>query len=362
MNISKIEDWWVRCMNSLFVKRRKYIPKITPYTCYGNQEEVKILCRVVLGNPKPKPSILHRGFRTLFTAQAPGVRVKIRLGEVEKEFVTDRGGYVNEWVKIESVDKKLKKGWHDIEFELAEDYELPRKFIPEKNRSVDYDKQKCIIPVEKFHDIKTSKILIIGKKQKMGIISDLDDTVLVSQVPKIFMAMWTVLGSSPHKRKHVPGMPELFDKLREKFPNIATFFLSATPWNFFPATRKFLAKHNFPFAPLILRDLGPNSQGKFEHADTVKNAAIDELFSKFPNMKWILIGDDGQKDPMIYRRTAKMYPGKIVAIFIRQMSVGEKLVDASTWFNFDNEKNSYVPIFYSADGFGLSRAIENLEA
>ena len=43
----------------------------------------------------------------------------------------------------------------------------------------------------------------------------------------------------------------------------------------------------------------------------------------FPDMKFILIGDDGQKDPTTYATIARRYPGRVLAIGIRQLSPRE---------------------------------------
>ncbi len=39
-------------------------------------------------------------------------------------------------------------------------------------------------------------------------------------------------------------------------------------------------------------------------------------------MKWILVGDDGQRDPYIYNGFAVRYPDNVAAIVIRNLTVG----------------------------------------
>ena len=46
-------------------------------------------------------------------------------------------------------------------------------------------------------------------------------------------------------------------------------------------------------------------QHKLEYAE--------QLMADFPDMKFILIGDDGQKDPTTYATIARRYPGPTVA-------------------------------------------------
>ena len=40
-------------------------------------------------------------------------------------------------------------------------------------------------------------------------------------------------------------------------------------------------------------------------------------------MKFILVGDDGQKDPTTYATIARRYPGRVLAIVIRELSPRE---------------------------------------
>ena len=45
--------------------------------------------------------------------------------------------------------------------------------------------------------------------------------------------------------------------------------------------------------------------------------------SDFPDMKFILVGDDGQRDPTTYATIARRYPGRVLAIAIRQLTPRE---------------------------------------
>ena len=45
----------------------------------------------------------------------------------------------------------------------------------------------------------------------------------------------------------------------------------------------------------------------------------------YPGMKFILIGDSGQKDPEIYSEEVKRYPNRVPAIYIRDVGIPEKL-------------------------------------
>ena len=44
----------------------------------------------------------------------------------------------------------------------------------------------------------------------------------------------------------------------------------------------------------------------------------------YPNLEYVLLGDDSQKDPYLYERIVKIFPQNIKAIYIRQTSRRKK--------------------------------------
>ena len=53
---------------------------------------------------------------------------------------------------------------------------------------------------------------------------------------------------------------------------------------------------------------------------------LQRLAERFPHVKWILIGDDGQHDPQIYSGFAQRYPESVAAIVIRNLSPTEAVL------------------------------------
>ena len=87
--------------------------------------------------------------------------------------------------------------------------------------------------------------------------------------------------------------------------------------------RHFIADHGFPEGPLLLRDLDPRPKTFIPSGVQHKLEYAEQLMADFPDMKFILIGDDGQKDPTTYATIARRYPGRVLAIGIRQLSPRE---------------------------------------
>jgi phosphatidate phosphatase APP1 len=50
-----------------------------------------------------------------------------------------------------------------------------------------------------------------------------------------------------------------------------------------------------------------------------KTAKIDELMTRLPWVRWVLVGDDGEKDPEIYQTVRERYPKRVRAVWIRRV-------------------------------------------
>ncbi|MEL7235956.1 MAG: App1 family protein, partial [Chloroflexota bacterium] len=99
-------------------------------------------------------------------------------------------------------------------------------------------------------------------------------------------------------------------------------YVSSSPWNLYGAIQDFFEIKNIPAGPIYLRDLGISrntfrGNGHMGH----KLSFIEQLFERHPHLPYILIGDSGQKDAAIYREVTKRYPGRVLAIYIRDVDV-----------------------------------------
>src|SRR5690606_9535554 len=50
-----------------------------------------------------------------------------------------------------------------------------------------------------------------------------------------------------------------------------------------------------------------------------KLAHIERILAAYPRLPFILIGDSGQRDPEIYCRVVDAFPGRICAVYIRDV-------------------------------------------
>ncbi len=170
-----------------------------------------------------------------------------------------------------------------------------------------------------------SQMLIPSSDAEYGIISDIDDTILHTGVASFFK--WRVIANTFFKnfdkRLAIEGTVKFYDKLhkgKKNNPVNPFFYVSNSPWNLYDYLSAFFKKNNFPKGPILLRDFrtpfDKTPKPKMPH----KQSEILNLLKMYPEMKFVLIGDSGEKDADIYTKIATQYPNRILAIYLRSVN------------------------------------------
>ena len=153
---------------------------------------------------------------------------------------------------------------------------------------------------------------------RFGIISDLDDTVLKSDVTSLPQMLGTVLTGNARTRLPFPGVSALYRALvREKAGTNPIFYVSSSPWNFYDLLWTFLKYRRLPLGPLFLRDWGAEL---FSGGSHHKHTIIERLMKTYPALPFVLIGDSGEQDPEIYAEVVRRNPGRVLAVYIRRVT------------------------------------------
>jgi phosphatidate phosphatase APP1 len=161
------------------------------------------------------------------------------------------------------------------------------------------------------------QVLIPAPEARFGVISDIDDTILQSNVQNwARMVSLTLLGNF-FTRLPFEGTTELYRGLRQCGQGAPFFYVSKSMWNLFPLLERFIAHQRLPRGPLLLRQVGlftprPNVPHKAQ--------AIAELLDAYPTLSFLLIGDSGEHDLALYLEAARTHPGRVPAILIRNVS------------------------------------------
>ncbi len=164
----------------------------------------------------------------------------------------------------------------------------------------------------------------LSAEAKIAVVTDIDDTILQTHVTSLFKlrALYHTLMDNAYTRLSFKGAPALYQALangpEKGNASNPTFYLSRSPWNLYDMLEHFLDEKGFPKGPIFLRDVGLpylRNPSEFGH----KEGSILRLIADFPSLRFVLIGDSGEKDADIYHSVAKRHPDRIAAIIIRNV-------------------------------------------
>jgi phosphatidate phosphatase APP1 len=153
-------------------------------------------------------------------------------------------------------------------------------------------------------------ILIITNSQayKLSIVSDLDDTIKVTNSGSLRRAVWNAFFST----KAFAGMPTLLEDM-ESYTN-DLYILSASPRLINKKIRKFLKKNDINYKKLNTRKL-KHFRDKFKYKYNVVKSILEDSKDNL-----ILIGDDVEIDQDVYVNLRENYQEKIDTIYIHKVT------------------------------------------
>jgi phosphatidate phosphatase APP1 len=169
-----------------------------------------------------------------------------------------------------------------------------------------------------------SRVLVPGDRAEYGVISDIDDTVVNTEVTNWLRMLKIVLLTNAYTRtpfEHVATLYHAFRTGRDGQSQNPIFYVSSSPWGFYDLLEHFFRIHQLPEGPLFLKSYRislKHLRGSSHHNH--KLHYIRMLFDTHPRMPFVLVGDSGQEDPEIYREIVREYPGRVLAIFIRDVA------------------------------------------
>ncbi len=305
-------------------RKRGLVTTIIPYAGYGAPGWARVLCRVVLtrGSEAPRQRAERvRGWRSFFSIPVNDAEVIINIGGVERRASPGRGGVLD--VRVES---DLPSGWQSIGLSTHDSEEVP------------------------------APVFVVDPAARFGIVSDIDDTVMVTALPRPFLAAWNTFVLDEHARTPVAGMAVLYERIAHANPGAPFIYLSTGAWNVAPTLTRFLNRNLYPRGAMLLTDWGPTHDRWFRSGKEHKRTSLERLAAEFPGLRWLLIGDDGQHDEELYGTFAAEHPDNVVAIAIRQLSPYEAVL-AGGRSKGDGDADASVPSFHAPHGAGLAEAL-----
>lgn len=320
------------------LRRLHWDLRLQPFHGYGSTRRVRVLAKIRYASPDT-PADFHdqpvhdmrtmavRGWRSFTGQVAPNRTVHVLLGGRQFSLRADRAGIIDADLEV-----RLSPGTHEAVLWTAPDNEV------------------------------TAEVTVFPDDAQIGLVSDIDDTVMVTWLPRPLLAFWNAFVVHQSTRKVVPGMPMLYQHLVREHRAAPVLYLSTGAWNVYPVLKRFLYKNGYPDGPLLLTDWGPTNTGLFRSGRAHKERALEKLAQELPSLRWILVGDDGQHDPSVYSEFAAAHPGNVEAIAIRQLTESEQLLAHGTLRPLPGAGSgpSAPAAVQAPDGHGLLRQLRRL--
>lgn len=283
--------------------------RIVAYLGHGTRRDLYLKGRV-LEERKIRPAhardsawqnvrMMIRRFRS---NEIPGAHVHVHHDAAAAEVVTDHEGYFQAHLRP-AVPLPTDRMWHRVQLRLAG-------------------------PTAERYGAVTSvgQVQVPSGDAAFGVISDIDDTVLQTGAMSFWQMAQVTMLHNAHTRLPFDGVAAFYRALQQGPERQAcnpVFYVSSSPWNLYDLLVDFFEIQNLPAGTLFLRDLGLET-GQFIKSShgAHKLLQIERILSTYPDLPFILIGDSGQKDPEIYLQAVQAHPGRIRAVYIRDVAGG----------------------------------------
>jgi len=304
-------------------RKRGLVPTVIPYSGYGGDGWIRVLCRVLLTRPATKAKVAKksiRGWRSFISIPVAHAAVVIRAEGQEFTVHADRGGVVDVDITV-----RLQPGLRRITLDTE------------------------------GSDPVSADIYVVNPDARLGVLSDIDDTVMVTALPRPFLAAWNTFVLDEQARRPVPGMAVLLERITQEHPSSPVVYLSTGAWNVAPTLDRFMGRHLYPRGTLLLTDWGPTSDRLFRSGREHKRDNLERLAREFPDIRWVLIGDDGQHDEELYREFTTAHPDNVAAVAIRQLSTPEAVLAGGR--RHSESPQGTAPWVWAPNGAGLAQKL-----
>ncbi|TIC84417.1 phosphatase domain-containing protein [Nocardioides sp. GY 10127] len=274
-----------------------------------------------------------RGWRRFTVQSVADVEVTARVGDRTVLLRTNREGYVDARVEV-----PLPAGPCEVTF--------------------------CV----PGRDPVATTLHVVAAEARLGLVSDLDDTVIVTVLPRRLQALQHAFLSREDSRRPVPGMADLYAELLRGHERPFAVYLSTGAWNVAPAIERFLRRHRYPAGPMLLTDWGPTAGRWFRSGTAHKRNELRRLLADLPHLTWVLVGDDGQHDPETYADLAVEHPDRVAAVLLRDLPPAEAATRSRPGHVLARRRATAaaraagVPVVHGADGDRLRDRLPGLTA
>ncbi len=276
---------------------------IQPYRGYGSRSEVFLIGRVLRqSNPHAKTvrgallTNLRDVGRRIARRAISNAIVTARFYGAEETVTTDKDGYFRIHLSP-ALPPPLDRSWHTMDLTLPQPQAVQAQ----------------------------AQIFIPPASCRYVVISDIDDTVMYTGVANKLRMLWRLFVEDAQSRVAFPGVGALYRALHagasgdQQNPML---YVSRAPWGIYEVLEEFFDRHGIPVGPILfLREWGVSWTSPLPRkAEDHKRELIHNMLALYGELPFILIGDSGQHDPEIYRHIVEEHPGRVLAVYIRNVS------------------------------------------
>jgi phosphatidate phosphatase APP1 len=319
---------------------------ILPFVGYGTPAELFLKGRVLrdkgINPPMETASLLTNlvdTYKRFQSDEIPGATVRAVMGDLTAETTTNEEGFFEFHIK--------PKAFTDIEDHIH----LVDLIL------VDYP-GKALNPVEPAEFKAQGQVIVPPTEAQFGVISDVDDTVLRSNVSDWLSLARNTFLENAHTRLPFEGVAKLYQALRrgasgDSFNPI--FYVSSSAWNLYDVLHDFFVVREVPLGTLFLSEYNLDEHTFiFQNQKQHKIDAIETVLKTYPDLSFVLIGDSSEKDPIIYHEIAKRYPKRILTIYIRTATMSRQR-DAALQAIVAEIETLDVPILLVQDSYAAAK-------
>ncbi|KAF8649280.1 hypothetical protein AX16_005908 [Volvariella volvacea WC 439] len=197
---------------------------------------------------------------------------------------------------------------------------------------------------------RRNSICSVSHMSSVRVISDIDDTIKDTHVYAGKRAMFASTFLKEHKDLVIEDMSRWYQELASKGAHF--HYVSNGPLSLISLVREFIKEARLPLGSVHLRSYNGIDalDACLVDAKKRKVESITKLIEQFPESKFILIGDSGERDLEAYTSLSKKYPDRILNIFIRDVHQchlileGEGYNDSAKGHRFSNAKAPIDPM------------------
>jgi phosphatidate phosphatase APP1 len=302
-----------------FKKIKKFIlfklgkPTIINYRGYGNHKSIFISGRIVksyglkhTGEEVKRVWNILAMIERYMTPGISGVELEVKFKNQTETVITD------------------DRGFFEVCFTSANDLQVYNenwikgsvRFLNKLHRSIT------------INQTFEADVLIPATSSEFGVISDIDDTFLISYSTSFFLKIKQLIWKNAFTRKAFSGASTFYNALLKGFDNEGRnpfFYVSSSDWNLYDLLVDFCEYQGIPKGVFFLNDFRKRDSlklnfwkgGLLKHGHKMEK--ILTIFETYPDLKFILLGDSGQKDAEIYKEIAQTFPDRILSVYIRDI-------------------------------------------